>query len=307
MTREPSTLSRRIWLLGTLGGLALGPKLARGDQALDAIQAKAKAAGLEPFEVSESTNYRGIGDASRSYREEALAICEEVAEDYRKHFTLKKFNLTSPVDKLTVVILKGPKSYSAFEGEDLGDAVGGHYDLRANRLVIFDFRGPGANPRAAAAEVDNTLTLVHEATHQLTYNTGVLDLASDVPLCVSEGLGTYAETWRPHRRGEIGQVNFRRRKGLELARGAGPRWFPLETFLANDSIFDSPDPSTQQVAYAESWMFVYRMMKDSSKLTRFRNYLQALRENRDPAKRLEIARAHLGDLARLDREIRTGR
>jgi len=318
MIREPFPISRRSWLLGTLGGLALGPGLARGDDAaIEAIKAQARAAGMEPFDESESASYRGIGDAPKRFREEALEVCESVAADYRKHFSDKGFDLEVPKDKLTVVILRGPKSFAAFERQVLGDSSGGHFDLKENRLVMFDFRGPGANPKAPVPELDNTLALVHETIHQLTYNTGVLELKADAPLCVIEGLATYGETWRPKHRGEIGAINVRRRAGLELGRREGVRWIPLETLFAEDKLFDGPregdDPkavqvaaATVQVAYAESWMLVYKLMRDQALRSKFRAYLQALREKPDPARRMALAKDHLGDLTKLDREVRTG-
>jgi hypothetical protein len=303
MSREHSPISRRSWLRGTLGVLALGTTRARGDATLDAIRAQARKAGMQPFDESESAGYRGIGDASPQFREDALGICEAVAADYRKHFTDKGFQLDTPDSKRTVVILAGPKSYAAFEGEVLGDAVGGHFDLKENRLVMFDFRGPGANPRAPVAEQDNTLALVHETIHQLTFNTGVLDLDADVPLCVSEGLATYGETWRPRHKGEIGSINVRRRRGLDEGRLQGVGWIPLASLLADDKALD--DVKTRQVAYAESWMFAHKMLRDPARLPRFRDYLKALRQKPDKARRVEVATAHLGDLTRLDKEIRT--
>ncbi len=305
MNRDPGRISRRSWLLGSVAGLGLGARVALGDEAIDAIKAQARKAGMEPFDESETEHYHGVGDASKRFRDDALSICEAVAIDYRKHFEAKGFELTWPKDKLRVVILLGPKSYAMFEGGFVDEAIGGHFDLDRNRLVMFDFRGTGANPKAPVAEIDNTLALVHEAIHQLTYNTGVLDLKADVPLCVTEGLATYGETWGPRHRGEIGVINSRRRLGLELARRAGIKWIPLATLLADDKLVN--DEKTQQIAYAESWMFVYKMLRDRSKLPRFRNYLAALRERPDPAKRIEIAREHLGDLDKLDKEIRVVR
>ena len=59
-------------------------------------------------------------------------------------------------------MLMGPKSYAEFEGGFVDEAVGGHFDLEENWLVMFDSRGPGANPKAPIPEQDNTLALVHE-------------------------------------------------------------------------------------------------------------------------------------------------
>ena len=199
----------------------------------------------------------------------------------------------------------GPKSYVMFEGGFLDEALGGHFDLEANRLVIFDFLGPGANRKNPISEQDNTLQLVHETIHQLTFNTGLLDLKADVPRCVSEGLATYAETWRPRRQGVIGGKNDRRLLGLKQGLDQGVAWIPLKTLLEDDKVFD--DQKTVQVAYAESWMFAYTMLKQPAKLAKFRAYLGALREKPEPSKRIEVATTHLGDLEKLDKEIRAGR
>ena len=299
-------ISRRSWLQCSLGALAVVPALASGADALKPIRARGKDAGLGPFEVFESEGFRGIGDAPAGFQKEALAVCEAVSADYRRHFQEKGFELNRPADRLTVVILAGPRSYAAFEKVPISEAIGGHFDLEANWLVIFDSRepGPGAKAGVAVAQANNTLKLVHETIHQLTFNTGLLDRKADVPLCVSEGLATYGETWRPGHKAEIGSVNFRRRRGLEDGAKEGVKWIPLARLLADDRPFN--DGKEQQVAYAECWMFASKMLKDRARLPKFREYLAALKGEPDPKRRVELATTHLGDLARLDRDIRRG-
>ena len=305
MNLASGSISRRSWLLGVLASSAFGAAPFQENPKLEAIRARGRKAGMEGFDESESTNYRGIGDAQKQFRENALAICETVAADYRKHFTDKGFELAWPKDKLTVVILRGPRSYAMFEGGFIPESGAGHFDLEENRLVMFDFRGPGSDPKAPIAEQNNTLALVHETIHQLTFNTGLLELKTDFPLCVAEGLATYGETWRPRHKGEIGSKNQRRMLGLNLAARQGQKWIPLTTLLADDKLFN--DPKTEGIAYAECWMFAYKMMKETARTAKFRAYLAALREKPDPARRLEIATTHLGDLDKLDKEIRTVR
>jgi Protein of unknown function (DUF1570) len=299
-------ISRRNWLLGTLALSALGAGPQQEKAALDEIRAKGKKAGMEGFDESESAHYVGIGDSSKGFREEALKLCETIATEYRKHFGERGFQLEMPKKKLVVVVLRGPKSYVMFEGGFIDEAIGGHFDLETNRLVIFDFAGPGANPKDPVPEQNNTLQLVHETIHQLTFNTGMLDLKADVPLCISEGLATYAETWRRDRRlGVIGAENKRRLLGLKQGLEEGAAWIPLKTLLEDDKVFN--DPKTVQVAYAESWMFVYTMLKQPARLAKFRAYLAALRDKPDPSRRIEVATTHLGDLDKLDKELRGGR
>ena len=229
---------------------------------------------------------------------EALELCEALGDDYRKHFAEKGFDLATPRNKLVVVLLSSPKAYAAFEGEaDLAMAVGGHFDLVANYQVTFDYRSDAADAPANAERI-NTFTLVHETVHQLTFNTGVLDLEADVPLAISEGLATYAETWRPRNRGEIGKRNQPR---LDGSRGA--RWIPLERLIGEDEVFQKE--ATATAAYAEAWLLSYYFLKGAGhkEVARFRGYLDALLKRPDPKRRLDLAAEHFGDLSRLNRQL----
>jgi hypothetical protein len=305
MNREREAWSRRQWLMASLACGALGASPRRDDPKLALIRDQATKAAMPAFEESETAHYVGIGDASERFRRDALGICEEVAADYFKLFSAKGFEPKWPEGKLPVVILAGPKSYARFEGETTDKAIGGHFDLNQNWLVMFDFRGPGANPKAAIPEQDNTLVLVHETIHQLTFNTGLLDLQADTPACISEGLATYGETWTPRTRSGLGAINVRRRKAYDEERQKGVRWIPVPRLLADDCFIN--EPKTEQMAYAGSWMLVSKLLKDPVRLPKFRDYLAELRTRPDPAKRIEVATRHLGDLDKLDREIRPAR
>lgn len=307
MTERVVHWHRRDWIraaaVAVVGGrTALG--LPR-DDAVAQIRAKARAAQMQPFESSETAHFVGVGDAPSRQRQEALALCEAFAADYFAHFRAKGFTIDWPTSKLAVVILAGASSYAAFEHDFADEAVGGHFDLDANWLVTFDFGEGIARLRPAAideARINNTLTLVHETFHQLSFNTGLLDRAVETPLCVVEGLATYAETWRPAHRGVIGAVNTRRRRGLELAHKEGSSWLPLKTLLATDKLLD--EAKTQQIAYAESSMLAFKLLRDPVRLPQLRNYLKALPRTSEPAGRVALAVTHFGDLDKLDRDIR---
>ena len=50
------------------------------------------------------------------------------------------------------------------------------------------------------------ITLSHEATHQLTFNTGLLNRKGDVPMCIAEGLAVYGEIRSGPGRNEPGRI-----------------------------------------------------------------------------------------------------
>ena len=296
-----SAPTRRHFLRVTLGSLLL-PNLARADDASE-VEAIAVKAGLGAFGRTETAHFLAIGDASSDYRAEALNASEKMAKDFLDDFALKGFaDLAYPKRRMTVVILADAKSYAAYTGEKTNLAIGGHFELDTNRLVTFDFRGNQAQVGAAAERI-NSFILFHETSHQLTFNVGLLSLKADIPLCVSEGLATYGEVWRPNGHGRVGQVNKDRLEGIpSTARRLRESWLPLPRLIADDELLRVE--KTQQMAYAQSWILIHSHLKNPEKRPRLRAYLAAINTRRDARSRLEDAKTHLGDLTKLDAEMR---
>lgn len=304
-------MRRREWIAAVIG-LGLGVETS-GDEprALDdderdrgEVEGRAKKVGLDAFRVTRTTHYLGLGNAPAKFRERALQICEGLARDYLEHFRKNGFAVERPARRLTVVMLADPRSFAAFVGEEPGRAVAGQFDLETNRLIIFDNRA-GDLADLARAERANMVALVHEATHQLTYNTGLLRRAGDVPRCVSEGLAMYAEVRRPTGRSLPGQPNPRRVEALALARKQGVAWTPAVKLIVGDALLEGEaGEEAQQGAYAQSWLLVYHLMKAPERIDGFRSFLKAIWRRDEPESRLDDARAHLGDLDRLDADLR---
>jgi hypothetical protein len=267
------------------------------------IEDHAKKVGLGPFRSSRTTHYLAIGDAPDAFREGALKICEALARDFLEHFRFKGFEVTTPKQRLAIVTLANTKSCAAFSGDKAPPGVGGFFDGEKNWLVIFDNRTPGQSDREQA-ERDNLISLAHEATHQLTFNTGLLDLAGDVPTCINEGLGTYGETRRPKGSTKLGQSNPGRIEAIKLGLRSNVPWVPLPQLLTDDDLFLGKDgDATLQLAYGQSWLFVFELMSPL-RPSKFRDYLKAIKQRKDPSHRLADAAAHLGDLTRLDQQLR---
>ncbi len=290
------SIDRRAWLRLAAAGLAW-PAFARAADEAAEIEAKARAAGLGKFGRSESEHYLAIGNAPEGFRDAVAAACESMAGEFVKHFREKGFqSLELPPGRMTVVVLADAASYAKFAGEDSGLTVGGHYEPGTNRLVMFDYRS-SRGELAAQAEVVNSFTLSHETNHQLDFNTGLLDRAGDVPLCISEGLATYGETWRLKPHVPIGRVNQPRLKGRGNA-----SWIRLEQLLTEDKLLD--DEGSRDAAYAQSWVLIHCFMKETARTPKLRAYLAAIKPRRNPANRLADARAHFGDLDALDKHLR---
>lgn len=268
------------------------------EQHINEVRALAERLGLGPVGVSRTPLYLGLGDASERFRKTALDLCEGLARDYLKHFQDRKFAVEAPKERQVVVLLADPAAFARFLGVASAGPVRGTYDLDTNRLVLCDNRGDANNPMAERA---NTVTLFHEATHQLSFNTGLLDRQGDVPRAISEGLGMYGETRRPKGQAKLGATNPERLAVLTDAAARGPvAWSTLE-LLTDDAAFN--DPERQQLAYARSWLLVHTLMQTPTRLPGFRAYLAAIRPRRTAEHRQADAEAHLGDLAALDRDL----
>jgi hypothetical protein len=308
-------VSRRCWLAAAFLSLAgvspsvrpgwsMQTKKAESDTESDAkeialVQAIAKRAGLERFSSSHKAHFLGIGDADARFRTSALNICESLAPVFIQHFNSKGHKLALPKNRMTVITLKSAESYQAFLGENPGGKVGGHYDLDTNRLVMFDFRPADEGPAVVNDPTRvNLLTLVHETTHMLCFNTGLLSRESNVPDWVSEGLATYVEQWR-NKQSRIGEPNIGWLSFLKDSRDKGTPWIPITELFADDKKFDG---DTLELSYAESWLAVHYLMKPQQ-LPKFRAYLAGLPSEEAAANRIKYAEKHLGPLEKLEHEI----
>src|SRR5271157_3294097 len=307
--QPPGFLSRRSLVKGVIAALSgLGshsfvtgqeakpPGRATEAEEIAKVEKLARDARLGPLHTTRSAHFLAVGDAPELHLRQALDVCESLGKAFLVHLRRLRFTVEYPAGRLTVIVLRDQDSYAALLGEAPGKDVGGHYDLETNRLVIFDFR-PQQEAIAAQAERVNLLTLVHETAHQLSFNTGILNRQADLPVCVSEGLATYVELWRPGVKNAIGGVNRPRMEALRQA----VDWIQIGDLLADDTAFE---PKTAQLAYAESWLLVHYLLRASSRQPRFRQYLAKVQGSNKPADRPRIAEKTLGPLAKLDHEVK---
>jgi hypothetical protein len=301
-------LRRRDWLrcsalsLIAFGLIERNGRGATGDDAesprLDALSKRLADAGVAPVNVHRTERYAGIGNASERFSRSALALCEALARDFLEHFTNRGFQVERVAGRLLVVLLADTADFAKFLGEAIDPAVRGVYDLQEDWLVMCDSRGSGG----ALEERANSVTLFHEATHQLCFDAGLLRRDADLPLAITEGLATYGEVRRPDGRTRIGAINEERLAVLgEIARRGGSL-FSVEDLIKRDELLEGPD--TRQQAYAQSWLLVHMMMRSREDARRFRAYLTAVGMRGDASERIADVRAHLGEAADLDASMK---
>jgi hypothetical protein len=148
--------------------------------------------------------------------------------------------------------------------------------MLTNQVTMHDLTGTeslrsSGNSRGSTAQINQILaqpsgeaavaTIIHEATHQIAFNSGLLKRFADIPLWVSEGLAVYFETpdlqsakgWR-----NIGAVN---RPRLDRFREylSSRKESSLPTLSMDDQRFR--DARQALDAYAEAWALNYFLLR----------------------------------------------
>jgi hypothetical protein len=279
------------------------------DADLAAVRAKLDQARIGPLSTVHSAHYVGIGDAPRAFITTILADCEQLDADYQKYFDNLGFHLHQPDRPLIVVLFRDDRSFGKFfrlpslldaaaKGQPIQPA--GIYDKTTNVLSVFDWRNV---PMEARSSHRNMETLAHEGTHQLSFNTGLLNRAGDTPLCIVEGLGTHGEPRKTTGPSDFGRLNLRRMDDLARIQRRLP-WIPVRELIGDDSVLRAGNSLRIMLGYAQSWLLVHYLIKDPKALPRFRNYLNAIAPRVKSSRRIEDAQKHLGDLDQLDQELR---
>lgn len=264
------------------------------------------------FNLLTTRNYVICYDTSAGYARWSAALFEQLHTGFYTFWKQQGIDLKPLRHPLVVVIFSDRRAYMAAAALDVGEAshsVVGYYNQLSNQVTTFDLTGSDslrqdnsssaglagnkilASPEAAGL----VATLIHEATHQLAFNSGLHQRLAPIPVWVSEGIATYFETpdlkssrgWR-----SIGGIN---RPRLDLIRH---RFSPglLTRLITSDTPFRDPDEAL--ISYAHAWGLVSMLAK--TRRVAFANYIRSLATKRpldsdSPATRLAEFKAAFGE------------
>ena len=243
------------------------------------------------FQVYTTSHYVICYDTSKAYAEWCGALFERLYRAFTNYWSRKGFDMHEPEFPLVAVVFADRAAYLNYAKAELGDSaesIIAYYNLQNNRIAMYDLTGieslrlPGSS-RGSAAQINRMLaqpqaeatvaTIIHEATHQIAFNSGLQTRFADIPLWVSEGLAVYFETpdlqsakgWR-----NIGAVNRSRldrfREYLSTRNGDS-----LRSLIVDDKRIR--DPRQALDAYAEAWAFNYYLLRQKP-----REYLAYLKK-----------------------------
>ncbi|HEY5312699.1 MAG TPA: DUF1570 domain-containing protein [Pirellulales bacterium] len=214
---------------------------------------------------------------------------EDLYRHFIHYFSVRGFQPREPEFPLVAIVWPDRQQfmrYAAREGDPIGARVLGYYSPKSNRITLYDAGGT-AN---SAAWHQNADTIIHEATHQTAFNTGVHRRFAQTPKWVAEGLGTMFEApgvWKSesNRRFEDRINRGRLRDFQHFASSLAPGALP--EFVSSDRMFTS-DPAR---AYALAWSLSFFLVETQSH--RYSDYLRLTA--RRPAFENYSASARLAD------------
>jgi len=270
---------------------------------------------LSPVSRFDSKHFTAFSNADDEITRQYLRHCEMIYNQFLDHFRRQGFPIVKPANKMMVAIFDSQAGFDAYLGRSMPSSITGLFDLRTNRLVVFDYasnplfidekqkvqdavkniaspsereKASGATNRQAKDFRNNVNigTIMHETGHLLAFNTGLHNRLGDVPVWLAEGLACYCEpvdhgTWKG-----IGEPNDERLQTLVQAVKGGQKLIPLRDLVSGDAWAGNGQATGPNLlmGYAQSWALFKLLMEERPKA--LRAYLKAIETRNTPKHRL---------------------
>jgi hypothetical protein len=232
----------------------------------------------EAFSVRRTANYLILYNCGESYAAWCGWLLERLYMAFTTFWSRRGVPIRQPETPLVAIIFPTNSAFVQYARKDAGEAAAaiiGYYHLEKNFTVLYDLTETSAvSPSAARrslAEINRLLahpeayravaTIVHEATHQLCYNTGLFSRLTENPLWLAEGIAMFFETpdlqstagWR-----SVGEVNPKRLEDFHKLRARGGGGSLLSLIRSDDRFRET---TTALEAYAEAWALCYFLLR----------------------------------------------
>lgn len=268
------------------------------------------------FQIHESKHYVIAYNTTRTYAKWCSSLLERLQKAFIAYWKKKGCDVHEPEEPLVVLVFSDRQSYERYAKAELGTGLGnaiGYYSILTNRIAMYDLTGMQQlrkqnSRRGSMHDISRLLsqraaeplvaTIVHEATHQISYNSGLQKRLADNPAWLSEGLAVFFET--PDLKSNrswtgIGKVNYSRWDRFRQNANNGKAG-DLRSLIANDERISTSRTAVD--AYAEAWAWTYFLIKWHPE--KYVAYLKTISEKPQlavdkPQTRLADFQKHFGD------------
>lgn len=252
------------------------------------------------YEVSQTEHYLVVHPIGKG--RQCADPFEEQYINARQYFEIRGVPTRNPDFPLVAVVLNTRGEFDRFlenyQPENAHDQVLGYYSPRSNRTITYDQSSEQSGPG------NNMETLIHEATHQIAFNTGIHSRFSPMPRWFTEGLATMFEAPGVHSSVTHPKLQQRlNKKWFSYIRSKsrpGESTGVLAELISSDELFRS----NPEKAYGYSWALTFYLSETQpekyaqyvrrvSQRTHFRDYSSQMRIE-------DFARIFGNDLADLE-------
>lgn len=194
---------------------------------------------------------------------------ETVYRQFKNYLARHKIELKEPQFPMIVVVLGSRREFDRALSKEIifKKNIFGFYARNTNRVTTY----VSSDPRIAR-QIDqlSDVTIIHEAIHQVAFNTELHNRLCTVPRWMSEGFAMLFES-RGFRNSKVDQpmtdrINKRRLATLKQMFRSGRARGTLETLIRNDRIFET----NADLAYSLAWgLSFYLAEKETDKYLNF--------------------------------------
>lgn len=220
------------------------------------------------FTITQTEHFILCSQAHELYTEYCGKLLERVHEQYYEFLTDRGIPVEPLTVRLPVIVFRAPATLREFavrqHPETDFSTVPGYYSIRHNQMLISGAAAGAAYRRSSDVirEVRkhrrDVETVVHEAVHQLAFNSGLQIRYADNPMWLSEGLAVYFEStagraalgWS--RPGEVSRLHL---PTLKTSRPLAA--LPVSLTALSTSVQSFQVEESAAYAYAESWAVIH--------------------------------------------------
>jgi len=203
------------------------------------------------FEVSGTGNYLVVHPAGQKDR--WAQRFEDLYRAFVHYFSVRGMRPTSPQFPLVAIVFHSQRAFLEYGrqiGGNISPGILGYYSPVTNRIILYDVTQGRASDKNWHV---NAETIIHEATHQIAFNTGLHSRLAAPPRWVGEGLAMLFEApgiWNPRHHPHLqDRVNRYRLQVFRRYASQRPRGF-LPQFISQS---DQEFARTPGISYAEAW------------------------------------------------------
>lgn len=235
------------------------------------------------FKTIRTAHYLICHNTHPNFARETADLVEQLYRTFTAYFGARGLGFSKPQFPMVVIVFDDEGQFRDYLASAPGIStitnVTGIYSVYSNRIALFNAAGREAE-KYGDTRWHNLSTVIHEATHQIAFNSGCHHRFADTPAWLVEGLAMYFET--PDVQGQeivwksAGKMNRPRLDRFLKYQRKNRGQDSIVTLVQDDQRFRSD--ATVSDAYAESWALTYFLV--NRRMPQFLKYVKLVASKR---------------------------